>query len=83
MYETLRAFDDSATEFINASLVAKFAEYYPNFFDNLDSEAHEHRMETTKRSQEGGADRNLRGPSPNLAFVFIYQPIFLKFAHII
>ena len=46
-------------EFFNASLVAKIAENYSNFFDRLDSEAHEHQIETTERSQEGGAHRTL------------------------
>ena len=54
---TLRAFDDNAVEFFNVSLVAKFAEHYPNFFNRSHLEALEHQVETARRSQEGGADR--------------------------
>ena len=42
LYETLRLFDPSVVEFLNASLVDKFAESYPNFFDESDLETLEH-----------------------------------------
>ena len=58
-------FDYIAVEFFNASLVADFAEYYLNFFDKLDLEAHEHQVETARRSQEVGTDRILNDQFEN------------------
>ena len=61
MYETLRVLDPSAVEFLNASIVGKFADSYPNFFDESELETLEHQVvvETARRSQEDGVGRNL------------------------
>ena len=50
LYANLSVFDTSAVEFLKVSLVANFAEYYPNFFDKSDSKALKHKEETARRS---------------------------------
>ena len=42
-------FDVSAEEFLKPSLLARLAEYYPNFFKKSNIEALEHETETAGR----------------------------------
>ena len=48
LHATLTVFDTNALKFLNVSLEANFAGYYPNLFDKSDSQTLEHKKETAR-----------------------------------
>ena len=54
LYVVLRVFEVNVVKLLDASLITKFAVFYPDFFDKLGLEALEHKVETVRRLQGVG-----------------------------